>query len=163
MMLKLPGLERPCKNTRELRYPFTSIQTKSRSFAMKWAALIARVLVGLPFLVLGLDHFVKFLTMPSPPELPENAMKFISALGSTGYLDVVKLLEVVGGALVLSGRMTPLGLVLATPVAVNIALFDVFLARQPGLGVVLVALCLFLVWAYRSHFAAVFSTNAKIG
>jgi putative oxidoreductase len=130
--------------------------------AMYWAALIARILVGLPFFVLGLDFFLKFLTMQQP-ELPEKAMGYVGALGSTKYLTVVKLLEVVGGALVLSGRMTPLGLVLVTPVAVNILLFEVFLAGQPGLGILLTALCCFLVYAYRSHFAGVFSTNAKVG
>ena len=129
---------------------------------MKWAVLAARVLVGLPFLVLGLDHFLKVLTMPTP-EFPDLALKFITTLAGSGYLNVVKALEVVGGALVLSGRMTPLGLVLATPVAVNIALFDVFLVGQPGLGVVITGLCFFLVWAYRSHFAQVFATSAKIG
>ena len=129
---------------------------------MKWAVLAARVLVGLPFLILGSDHFLKLLPMPTP-EFPDLALKFIGALAGSGYLNVVKALEVVGGALVLSGRMTPLGLALATPVAVNIALFDVFLVGQPGLGVVLTGLCFFLVWAYRSHFARVFSTDAKIG
>jgi uncharacterized membrane protein YphA (DoxX/SURF4 family) len=129
---------------------------------MRWLVLIARILVGLPFLVLGLDHFVKVLTLPAP-ELPERALGYMTALSTTGYMDVVKVLEVVGGALILSGRLTPLGLVLATPVAVNIALFDLFLMQQPGLGVVLTVLCGFLVWAYRSHFAGVFTTQAKIG
>ena len=129
---------------------------------MKWAAIVARILIGIPFFVLGLDYFVKVLTMPAP-DFPENAMKYVSALGVSGYMDVVKALEVIGGALILSGRLAPLGLVLATPVAVNIALFDVCLVGKPGLGVVITALCFFLVWAYRSHFAGVFSTNAKIG
>ncbi len=84
-------------------------------------------------------------------------------LGATGYMTVVKLLEIVGGALLLSGRLVPLGLVLVTPVAVNIALFDIFLVGKPGLGVILTALCFFLVWAYRSHFAGVFVVNPKIG
>jgi uncharacterized membrane protein YphA (DoxX/SURF4 family) len=129
---------------------------------MSWLALAARVLVGLPFLVFGLDHFLKVLAMPMP-ELPDLAMRFGGVLNESGYIHVVKVLEVVGGALVLSGRLTPLGLVLVTPVAVNIALWDIFLVGQPGLGVVLAALCFFLVWAYRSHFAGVFTTNAKIG
>ena len=128
---------------------------------MKWAVLIARILVGLPFLVFGLDHFLKVLPMPAP-EFPDNAMKFITALASSGYLAVVKVLEVVGGTLVLSGRLAPLGLVLVTPVAVNIALFDLLLVGQPGLGVVLAGLCFVLVWCYRSHFASVFTTNARV-
>ena len=78
------------------------------------------VLVGLPFFVFGLDFFLHFLTMPTP-EFPEAAKGYIGAIGSTGYMKVVKVLELVGGALILSGRLVPLGLVLVTPVAVNIA------------------------------------------
>ena len=78
-------------------------------------------------------------------------------------MDVGKVLEVAGGTLVLSGRLVPLGLVIVTPVAVNIALFDILLIGQPGLGVVLAGLCAFLVWAYRSHFAGVFAVKPKIG
>lgn len=129
---------------------------------MFWVVLTVRVLVGLPFVVFGLNYFVPFLTMPSP-EFPENAVKFLTAIGSTPYMDVVKVLEVVGGALVLSGRFVPLGLVLLTPVAVNIALFDLFLVGQPGLGVGLAVLCLVLVVAYRSHFAGIFAFKPQIG
>ena len=128
---------------------------------MFWAVLVARVLVGLPFLF-GLVFFLKVLPMPTP-QFPENATKFISALAESGYMDVVKVLEVAGGTLVLSGRLVPLGLVMLTPVAVNIALFEIFLVGQPGLGVVLAGLCFFLVWAYRSHFAGVFAVKPKIG
>jgi hypothetical protein len=102
------------------------------------------------------------MSMPEP-EMTEAAGKFFAAIGPTGYLTVVKVLEVVGGALVLSGRLVPLGLVLVTPVAVNIALFDLCLMGKPALGVVLTALCAFLVWAYRSHFASVFAIKPKIG
>ena len=121
---------------------------------MRWAALVARVLVGLPFFVLGLAYFVPFLPMEAPP-MPEHATAFAGALGATGYMTVVKVLEVVGGLLVLSGRYTPAGLVLVTPVAVNIALFDLLLVGKPALGVVLTALCAFLVGYYRRHFAGV--------
>jgi putative oxidoreductase len=129
---------------------------------MFWVVLVARVLVGLPFFVFGLDHFLKVLTMPTP-QIPDLAMGYIAALGKSGYLDVVKVLEVVGGALVLSGRLVPLGLVILTPVAVNIALFDILLMGQPALGVILTGLCFFLVWAYRSHFAGVFAVKPQIG
>ncbi len=129
---------------------------------MFWVVLVVRVLVGLPFFAGGLAYFLKL--MPAPEvTLPENAMKFGEALTASGYMNAVKVLEVVGGALVLSGRLVPLGLVLVTPVAVNIALWDVFLMGQPGLGPVLTGLCFFLVWAYRSHFAGVFAVKPQIG
>jgi hypothetical protein len=129
---------------------------------MFWAAIVARVLVGLPFLVFGLNYFTPIIPF-TPPEYPENATKFLTALAVSQYLAVVKVLEIVGGALLLSGRLVPLGLVIATPVAVNIALFDVLLVGKPALGVVLTALCAFLVWAYRSHFAGVFAVKPTVG
>ena len=127
---------------------------------MFWVVLVLRVLVGLPFFVFGLMFF--FVTPPEP-QFPDLATGYITALGKSGYMNVVKVLEVVGGALVLSGRLVPLGLVILTPVAVNIALFDVLLVGQPALGVVLTVLCAFLIWAYRSHFAPLFAVKPKIG
>ena len=129
---------------------------------MSWAVLVARVLVGLVFLVFGLNFFLELLPMPKP-SFPENATNFIGALAASNYLAAVKVLEVVGGALVLSGRFTPLGLVILTPIAVNIALFEVLLVGQPGLGIALAGLCFFLVWGYRSHFAGVFAAKSRIG
>ena len=78
-------------------------------------------------------------------------------------MDVIKVLEVAGGALLLSGRFVPLGITLLTPVAVNIFLFEIFLLHGPGPGHVFVPLLAFLVYAYRSHFAPVFAVKAKIG
>jgi uncharacterized membrane protein YphA (DoxX/SURF4 family) len=129
---------------------------------MAWAVLVARVLLGLPFLVFGLNFFLKFIPMPDDPK-PEHATMFITALYASGYLAAVKVLEIVGGALILSGRLVPLALVLLTPIALNIAFFDVFLVQKPGPGVVLTALCAFLVWAYRAYFAPVFVLKPRIG
>lgn len=129
---------------------------------MFWVVLVVRVLVGLPFFALGLIHFLP-VQMPAPTDLPERAMTFAGALGASGYMNVVKALELVGGALVLSGRLVPLGLVLLGPVVVNISLWDLLLIGKPGPGVVFVFLCAFLIWAYRSHFAPVFAVKPKIG
>ncbi len=63
--------------------------------------------------------------------------------------------------LVLTGLFVPLGLTLLTPVLVNIVFYDLFLMGKPGLGEVLLALVIFLIWAYRAYFAAVFTMFAK--
>jgi putative oxidoreductase len=123
---------------------------------------MARVVLALPFLVFGLNHFLHFMPTPSQT-LPEPATQFAGALAASGYLDFVKVLEVVGGALVLSGRLVPLGLTILTPIAVNILLFEVFLVGSIGPGVPLTVLCVALIWAYRSHFAAVFALKPRIG
>ncbi len=127
---------------------------------MKIAVLIVRTLLGLPFFVLGLNFFFHFFEMSGPEPTPE-AVHFMNALLPTGYMKAVKCFEVAGGALLLSGFFVPLGLVLLTPVIVNIAFFDIFLMQKPGLGELLLAMALFLIWAYRPYFASVFTFNAK--
>ena len=79
---------------------------------MKWAAFAIRMVVGLAFFVFGLNYFVPFLTMEMPA-LPQPALDFMAAIGPTGYLKTVKVLEVIGGALLLSGRFAPLGFSIA--------------------------------------------------
>lgn len=87
---------------------------------MKWAVLVVRVIVGLAFTFIGGSYFL--MPPQEPPALPENAVKFIGSMVATNYFDVVKVLELLGGLLLLSGRLTPLGLVVLVPVTVNIAL-----------------------------------------
>jgi putative oxidoreductase len=129
---------------------------------MKWPVIIIRSLLGLAFLVLGLNHFLKFLDMGSGEELPDAAKSFVGGMG-TGYMNVVKVLETTGGFLLLTGLYVPVGITLLTPVIVNILLWDVFIVKQPGPGIVLFALILFLIVGYWNHFKPVFTRHAKIG
>ena len=120
---------------------------------MRWLALVGRILVGGMFVFASGSYFAG--VKPPEQQLPEAAAAFATALAVSGYLTVVKVLELVGGVMVLSGRATPAGLVLLTPVAVNIALFELCLVRQPGIGVVLAGLCFALVGYYYDHFVSV--------
>lgn len=125
---------------------------------MKHAILGARIVLGLIFLVFGLNFFLKFLDMP---ELNEQAGAFMGALFASGYLGAVKVVEIVGGALTLSGRYTPLGLVLLGPVVINIAFFDLFLAKAFNpIGFAVAVLSLFLLISYRKNFAGLLAKPA---
>lgn len=120
---------------------------------MKYATIGARLLLGLIFLVFGLNYFLKFLEIP-PAE--GQAGVFLGALFASGYLGVVKVLELAGGALTASGRFTPLGLLILGPIVVNIALYDFFLAKAFNpLGTAVAALSLFLLFAYRKNFTGI--------
>ena len=122
---------------------------------MKKAILVARVLLGAAFLVFGLNYYLKFL--PIPPA-DGYAGQFMGALFKSGFLQVVKIIEIAGGALLLSGRYAPLGLALLLPVVVNIVLYDVFLAKafNPA-GVIVAALATFLLIVWRRNFAGIFA------
>jgi uncharacterized membrane protein YphA (DoxX/SURF4 family) len=115
---------------------------------------VARVLLGVVFVVFGLNGFLHFL--PQPPA-PPRAMAFGGALAASGYLfPLLKATEVVAGALLLLG-FVPIALTLLAPIIVNIVAFHLFLA--PGnyalVGFVLAAE-LYLAFVHRAAFAPLF-------
>lgn len=81
---------------------------------MKLIPTIARYLLGLIFVVFGLNFWLQFLTVPSPPE-GSLAAGFIGAIYLSGFLAVVKVFEVVGGILLLAGRYVNLALAVVGP------------------------------------------------
>jgi putative oxidoreductase len=119
---------------------------------MKVVTLIARVLLGLMFVVFGANIFLHFI--PVPPQKPSLATDFSKALMESRYVYVIGLLQFLGGLLLVIGKFVPLGLTLLGPVIVNILLFHIFLDTT-GLPIALVVsvLALFLLWRYRTSFA----------
>lgn len=119
---------------------------------MKTLTIIARTLLGLIFVVFGLNAFFHF--MPLPPPKGEWAGEFMKALFMSHYFYAIKCFEISGGLLLLSGRFSALGLTLIGPVLVNILLFHIFMDPS-GLpfGAIMAALALFLLWRYRGSFA----------
>lgn len=121
---------------------------------MKTLTIIVRSLLGLTFVVFGLNAFLQFIPLPPPQGLAGDFMK---ALFVSHYFYVVAILQIAGGAICLLGRFVPLGLTLLCPVIVNILLFHIFL--EPSglpLAVVVSVLALFLLWAYRQSFGGLF-------
>ena len=119
---------------------------------MKILNIIARTLLGLIFVVFGLNAFLNFI--PLPPPKGELAGEFMKALFMSHYLYAVKCFEISGGLLLLSGRYTALGLTLVGPVIVNILFYHAFMdnAGLP-MALILSVLALFLLWRNRSSFA----------
>jgi putative oxidoreductase len=118
--------------------------------------VILRSLLGLIFLVFGLNKFFHFI--PNPPEAPA-AMNLFIALFKTGYFfPLLATTEVTTSVLLLSGFMVPFALILIAPVIVNIFMFHFFLA--PGglpLVAILIALEIALAWMHRDAYAPLFS------
>jgi uncharacterized membrane protein YphA (DoxX/SURF4 family) len=125
---------------------------------MKIAALIARLLLGLIFLVFGLNGFLHFIPMPPPSGL---AGQYMGALFVSHFLVLVFILQVIGGGLLLANRFVPLALALLGPVIVNIVFFHLLMAPE-GLPVAFITAALWSVVFYnvRSAFAGVFTARA---
>jgi uncharacterized membrane protein YphA (DoxX/SURF4 family) len=127
---------------------------------MKIAVLVARILLGLTFLVFGLNGFLDFLHMPMPPG---PAGQYMGVLFLSHYLHVVFLLEVIGGVLLLSGQFIPLGLVLLGPVLFNILLFHTFLFPAGFPPALFATLLWFIVfYGVRKAFAGIFVQKVPV-
>ncbi|MEP6574622.1 MAG: DoxX family protein [Gemmatimonadota bacterium] len=122
----------------------------------RYLPVAARYLMGLIFLVMGLNGFLDFLPHPSTPMSP-GAMTFLGGLIQSGYMEpLISGTQILVALLLLTNVLVPLALVVLAPVVVNIVSFHVFLERS-GLVIALfvLALELYLAWSYRSAFRSV--------
>lgn len=126
---------------------------------MKIAAMIARLLLGLIFLVFGLNGFLQFIHMPPPTGV---AGQFFGAIFASHYWVVVFGVQVIGGILLLVNRFVPLALIVLGPVIVNIFFFHALMAPA-GLPLAFVVVILWLIVAsrYKQLLAEIFSPQLK--
>ena len=118
---------------------------------MKIATIVARVLLGLIFVVFGSNAFLHFIPMPPLPQ--SLAGDYTRVFIASGYVYVIGALQVAGGLLLIIGRFVPLGLTILGAIIFNILVFHALMAPE-GFPVALVvaALELFLIWRYRAAF-----------
>lgn len=126
---------------------------------MKLAPHIASVLLGGLFIM---SASVVLLGMAPTPELPKDTpiAAFMAAFGPTGYMTFVKVLELLGGLLVLLPRTRNVGLLILGPVIVNILAFHQFVAKDGILQPMLLGISLlscYLLWAERRRWLALMS------
>jgi uncharacterized membrane protein YphA (DoxX/SURF4 family) len=123
---------------------------------MKVATIIARVLLGLIFVVFGSNAFLHFFPMPPVPQGITG--EYLHAFFASGYVYVIGAFQVIGGLLVLIGRFVPLGLTILGAIIVNIWAFHILMAPELGgmiPAVVVLILELFLVLRYREAFRGI--------
>ena len=127
---------------------------------MKIAVLIARILLGLVFLVFGFNNLHPF--MPMPP-IPGDAGTLSTIMFMHGWITFHGVLYVIAGILLLVGRYVPVALVILGPIIVNILLFHLTLTPGIGPGLVCAALEIFLIYAYWPAFRGIFTSKMEVG
>jgi putative oxidoreductase len=112
---------------------------------------VARTLLGLAFVVFGLNYFLHFLPQPAPPA---DSLAFAGALVAGKIFAIIKPIEIAAGLALLGNRFIPLALTLLAPIEIGILSFHVVF--QPSglpLIVILIAFTIYLAWSYRAAFA----------
>jgi hypothetical protein len=127
---------------------------------MKIVTMIARYLLGLMFLVFGLNNFFNFIPMgPLPTGLPGD---FFRVLFTSHYAYFIGAVMIVSGLLFLVNRYVGLGLTLLGPVLFNILVFHITMnPRGIGLGLFATFLWALVAWEHRIVFAKLFAARLE--
>jgi hypothetical protein len=127
---------------------------------MRIAAMIARYLLGLMFLVFGSNMFLQFIPMGQMPA--GLAGQFTAALFAAHYFYVVGAIMAVSGILLLANRFVGLGLTLLGPVLFNILLFHILMNPSGiGPGAFATLLWLLVAWQHRTVFERLFAARLE--
>jgi hypothetical protein len=121
---------------------------------------IARILMGLPLFVFGLNMFLNFIPQPKTPIAP-GAAAFAGALFKCGYMmPLIGATLLIVGALLLSNRFVPLALALFAPFIVNSIAFHTFLEHSGlPMAAIFLALELYLAWVYRQAYRSMLAAR----
>jgi hypothetical protein len=125
----------------------------------QYGEILSRVLFGSIFMIIGgLNGFFDFIPGGQKIEC-EPCSLFMNGLDATGYMfPFVKISEFVIGGMVLFNIYTTLALVLASPIIVNIMLYNLFLDQRGIVEATVLSACLlYLAWRKRSNFITLFS------
>jgi putative oxidoreductase len=125
---------------------------------MKTASIISRYLLGLIFVVFGLNGFLNFIYQP-PPTNPLT-LQFLVSVSASHFAAFFFAIQVLGGLLLLSGYFVPLALTLLAAELYNILAFHLTLAPAsipPALVASVLWVLVFL--QYRESFTGIFSAK----
>ncbi len=125
---------------------------------MRVVVIIARILLGLMFVVFGLNPFLKFLPMP---QLTGVWGQFLGALVVSHFVWFVGAVQVISGVLFLINRYVPLAIALSGPVIANILAYHLTMQLGGAQPAVLATICwVILFWRYRNSFAPLWVQKA---
>jgi putative oxidoreductase len=130
---------------------------------MKIAVLIIRSLLGLIYLVFGLNFFLHFMPATGPA-MSAKATAFAGGLFGSGYfMQYMKVVEILSGFFLLINKFTAFFLLILFPITLNIFLFHTILVPSGfPMGLGMLVFHLFLGFAYRRYYAPLFTVSPVV-
>lgn len=139
-------------------------ESPSKPKSPAYLPAIARILMGLMFLVFGLNGFFHFI--PQPKEaMPPAVTALMTGYMQSGYMmPLIFGTQALVGLLLLINCFVPLALALIAPVIVNILAFHIFLSPATiAPGMVVAVLEIYLAWCYRRVYAPMLAPRVAPG
>ncbi len=129
---------------------------------MKQLVLVGRLIFGAWMLANGVNHFF-FTLWPTPTGHEPLAIQLMAALVHSGLLGVASAIQLVTGALVLTGVLVPVALCVVMPLSTCALYWSVILDHQPpgaALAIAAFALNGFLMLAYLDYYKGALQRHA---
>lgn len=121
---------------------------------MKNLKQIPAYLLGALFIFGGAAYLFKLV--PEQP-MTGDVETFMKLFGRTGYMTVIKIGELLFGILVLIPKTRALGLILIAPIVVNILIFELHIAKAPGIGIALVVVTALAMYFSKEKYSSILS------
>ena len=118
---------------------------------MKFLTHVPAAILAFLFLFGGINYFIPLAPMPT---MTGNQLAFFNLFGPTGYMAVIKVLEIIGGALIILPTKRALATLILAPISVNIFLFEICMIGTPGISILLIALIGLVVYQEKQKFMA---------
>lgn len=116
----------------------------------------ARITLGLIFLIFGINGFYLFIPVP-------EFHPFMELLVSSGYIYLIKTMEVVCGILLLANRLVPLALMALAADIANITAYHLLLDSRNWIIVPVLWILFFVAfYGYRKYFKPLFTLKPNI-
>jgi putative oxidoreductase len=124
---------------------------------MKIAAIIIRTLMGLFLLFASITYLFKLF--PIPP-VTGDVKVYNDGLAVVGIIPIVKVIELICGLLLVTGRFVTLAVVVIFPIIINIFLFHAIVAPSGVPAAAFLLICdLFLAYYYRKNYVTLFAVK----
>jgi putative oxidoreductase len=128
----------------------------------KWSIIISSVLLGIIFLINGINMYVQFMPLPNPQQ-PELAQRFLLILKEAGYFfPILGAVKIATALALFSNRFLPLMLIVMAPITLNGVLFYIGMDPQMSIVAIVVALIqVYLIYVNRDKYFAMLNNGNK--
>ena len=122
---------------------------------------ISRVLLGLMFVVIGLNGFLLFMPPPPPSMMPPVVVQWNTPMFTSHFVWMTSGFQVLAGILLLLNRYVLIALIILAGVLVNIVTFHITMWPQTlfPLPIIAVTLWFLTCWPIRDRFAPLFTSK----
>lgn len=128
----------------------------------KWSIIISRVLLGIIFLINGINMFAQFMPLPNPHQ-PDIAQRFLNILHEAGYFyPIMGIVKIATALALFYNRFLPLMLIVMFPITLNGVLFHLRMDTQMApVAIIVWFMQVYLIYRNKDKYLPMLSNGNK--